>query len=66
VVDQVYKPRLTGREKQVAALIIDGLTVRQAATELGIHHRTAANILTRVYEKLGIHHRTELTRAHLD
>lgn len=63
--DQVFQPPLTVREKQVAELILDGLTTRQAAAQLGIAARTAANTLTRIYEKLGINGRDQLTHDHI-
>jgi DNA-binding CsgD family transcriptional regulator len=44
---------LTGAEMRVARLIADGLTGRQAATELGVSYNTVKTHLRNIYEKTG-------------
>ncbi len=51
---------LTSREKQVVALVADGLTNRSVATELGLSEHTVKKYLFRIFEKLGISNRVEL------
>jgi DNA-binding NarL/FixJ family response regulator len=46
---------LTGRERQVFTLIIQGLKVSEVAAELGLSLSTVSNHLGRVKEKLGAH-----------
>jgi non-specific serine/threonine protein kinase len=55
--------RLTGREKQVAALAAQGLTNREIATSLGLSKRTVDNHLHRVFEKLGVQSRIEIAET---
>ncbi len=53
--------RLTPKERQVVALLVRGLTVKQAARELGgISHHTVATHLRRAYAKLEVHDRSGL------
>jgi DNA-binding NarL/FixJ family response regulator len=51
---------LTSREEQVVALVSDGLSNRNIATELGISEHTVKKYLFRIFDKLGISHRVEL------
>jgi DNA-binding NarL/FixJ family response regulator len=51
---------LTSREEQVVALVADGLTNRNVATELGLSEHTVKKYLFRIFEKLGISNRVEL------
>lgn len=51
---------LTAREEQVVALVADGLTNRNVATELGLSEHTVKKYLFRIFEKLGISNRVEL------
>ena len=51
---------LTSREEQVVALVADGLSNRNVATELGISEHTVKKYLFRIFEKLGISNRVEL------
>lgn len=51
---------LTFREEQVVALVADGLSNRDVATELGLSEHTVKKYLFRIFEKLGISNRVEL------
>ncbi|HEX2711993.1 MAG TPA: response regulator transcription factor [Candidatus Acidoferrales bacterium] len=51
---------LSKREGQVVGLVVDGLTNREIAVELGIVEHTVSNYLFRIYNKLGISSRVEL------
>jgi DNA-binding NarL/FixJ family response regulator len=51
---------LTSREEQVVALVIDGLSNRNVANELGLSEHTVKKYLFRIFEKLGISSRVEL------
>ena len=51
---------LTSREEQVVALVTDGLSNRDVATELGLSEHTVKKYLFRIFEKLGISSRVEL------
>ena len=51
---------LTSREEQVVALVTDGLSNRDVATELGLSQHTIKKYLFRIFEKLGISSRVEL------
>jgi DNA-binding NarL/FixJ family response regulator len=51
---------LTRREREVAALIAQGMSNRQISTELSISERTAANHVAKILKKLDLH-----SRAHI-
>jgi DNA-binding NarL/FixJ family response regulator len=51
---------LTSREEQVVALVADGLSNRNIASELGLSEHTVKKYLFRIFEKLGISNRVEL------
>lgn len=51
---------LTRREREVAALVADGLTNRQIASKLGISEHTAATHLRRSLKKLDLGSRSQL------
>ncbi len=55
--------RLTPREREVLALLIDGRLNKQAAFELGITEKTIKVHRARVMEKMGTHSLVELARA---
>ena len=50
---------LTGREKEVLALLAQGQTTRQVSRELHITYATARNHVQSILEKLGVHSRME-------
>jgi DNA-binding NarL/FixJ family response regulator len=54
--------RLTWRERQVAALVAEGLPNKTIARTLGISARTVEAHLNHVFTKLGLSSRTELVR----
>ncbi|MDK8768208.1 LuxR C-terminal-related transcriptional regulator [Corynebacterium freneyi] len=54
---------LTPQEAEIAALIADGASNREAAAELFLSPKTVEYHLTRVYRKLGIRTRSELPTA---
>ena len=53
-------PRLTRREREIAALLLEGCTNKQVTARLGVSDQTVKNQLTRLYEKLGVRSRLEL------
>jgi predicted ATPase/class 3 adenylate cyclase/DNA-binding CsgD family transcriptional regulator len=52
---------LTPREKEVAALVAQGLTNRRVASELSISEHTAATHVAKILKKLNLHSRSQLT-----
>jgi two-component system, OmpR family, sensor kinase len=52
--------KLTPREQQVAALVVQGLTNQLIAEELGISRGTAANHVDRIREKLELRRRSQI------
>jgi DNA-binding NarL/FixJ family response regulator len=56
--------RLSQRERQVVAAVVDGLSNDEIASRLGISPKTVESHLRRLFERLGVASRTELaTRA---
>ena len=53
---------LTRREREVAALAVQGLSAQGLGRRLGIGERTAETHLANAYAKLGIRSRLELVR----
>jgi DNA-binding CsgD family transcriptional regulator/GAF domain-containing protein len=53
---------LTPREREVAALVVDGLTDREIAQQLYLSFHTVAQYVKRIYRKLDVGSRVELTR----
>jgi DNA-binding NarL/FixJ family response regulator len=49
---------LTKREKQILALLVDGLTMKQIAQELTVSYHTIDTHLRNIYEKLHVHSRS--------
>ena len=58
--DEYEALKLSPREKEVAVLLIQGMTMRQAALELDISEKTVNGYCKTLYKKLGINSRTEL------
>lgn len=54
--------RLTAQEMQVALMVAEGATNKEAATRMFLSPRTIESHLRRVYSKLGLRSRTELVR----
>lgn len=57
---------LTRREREVAALVAEGLTNRQIAERLFISERTADGHLEHIREKLGVSSRASIAAWHVD
>ena len=51
---------LTEREREVVALVAEGLKNKQIASRLFIHHTTVSHHLTSIFDKLGLGDRFEL------
>jgi DNA-binding CsgD family transcriptional regulator len=51
---------LTTAEREIAALVAEGLTNREAAARLFVTEHTVEAALVRVYAKLGVRSRSEL------
>jgi DNA-binding NarL/FixJ family response regulator len=58
--------RLTSREREVLALVAEGLTNRQIAGRLVISEGTAIRHVSNIFGKLGVSNRSAATRAALD
>ena len=54
---------LTAREREVLALLAEGMTNAQLAQTLFISERTANRHVSNIYTKLGVHNRTQAARA---
>jgi len=54
---------LTPQERQIAVLLADGQSIREAAARLFLSPKTVEYHLRKVYAKLGIHSRTELAEC---
>jgi PAS domain S-box-containing protein len=54
------KVELTGREREVAALLMDGLTSKQIGRQLGISHRTVEIYRARLIRKYRAHGTADL------
>jgi len=64
--DEASSTTLTHQERQVAEIVADGATNREAASMLFISPRTVEYHLRSVFSKLGISSRTELARHRLE
>jgi DNA-binding NarL/FixJ family response regulator/tetratricopeptide (TPR) repeat protein len=53
---------LSGRELEVAALVAEGRTNREIASELYISEKTIENHMSRIFEKLGVSKRAQVAR----
>jgi DNA-binding NarL/FixJ family response regulator len=50
---------LSDREREVLALVADGLANKQIARSLGISERTVKSHLTSVFQRIGVSDRTQ-------
>ena len=57
------RPDLTRREKEVAALVAQGLTNRQIAKELVVSERTVENHVANILKKVGVHSREQVAAS---
>jgi DNA-binding NarL/FixJ family response regulator len=53
-------PLVSKRERDVMRLVVDGLSNREIATQLGHSEHTVKNYVFRLFEKLGVYNRVEL------
>jgi DNA-binding CsgD family transcriptional regulator len=53
---------LSAREREIVALVVEGLSDLNIAARLSIREATVGSHLHRVYRKLGVHSRVELAR----
>jgi DNA-binding CsgD family transcriptional regulator/GAF domain-containing protein len=53
---------LAPREREVAALVVDGLSDREIAQRLSLSHHTVSQYVKRIYRKLDVDSRVALTR----
>jgi DNA-binding CsgD family transcriptional regulator len=53
---------LTPREREIALLVVDGLTDREVAQRLFLSHHTVSQYVKRIYRKLDVSSRVALTR----
>lgn len=61
----VERPPLTPRERQIAALLVEGCSNLNVAAHLDISEQTVAVHVRTIYRKLGVHSRVELARRWL-
>ena len=59
---EAAKPKLTDREREIALLVVDGLTNREIAAGLSISENTVKTQLKRIFEKLGVNSRALLIK----
>ena len=52
-------PELTGREREILALVLDGMANKQIARRLGISEKTVKGHLTNVFQRIGVTDRTQ-------
>lgn len=62
IFDEAVKPKLAAREREIALLVVDGLTNREIAAGLNISENTVKTQLKRIFEKLGINSRALLIK----
>lgn len=66
---EVADPQLDGlslRERQILALIADGLTNRQIGERLALAEKTVKNYVSSLLSKLGLEHRTQAAILHVE
>ena len=57
------RDELTPQELQVAVVVAEGATNREAAAQLFVSPKTIETHLSHIYRKLGVRSRTELART---
>lgn len=61
--DLLMTPRLTSRERELLALVREGLSNREIGARLGIGEQTVKNALSVLFEKFAVRNRTQLAIA---
>lgn len=51
---------LTPRERDIAALVAEGMSNKEIGSQLGIRHQTVRNVLVNVFRKTKTRKRTQL------
>lgn len=59
---QTLLAELTPRERDVAALVIEGFRNAEIGARLSVSEHTVRNYIMRIYDKLGVSNRVQLTR----
>ncbi|WP_302056876.1 LuxR family transcriptional regulator [Paraburkholderia sp. CNPSo 3281] len=62
IADNAAISRLTRRERDVVALVVEGLLDKEIAERLGISYTTVRTHLDRSFQKLGVSNRSRLAR----
>lgn len=57
--DEPYREPLTPREKEILALVVEGLDNRGIAARLFLSEKTVGNRLSEIFQKLGVSNRTQ-------
>ena len=52
--------RLTNRERDIVALLLEGCANKDIAARIGVSDQTIKNQLSALYQKVGVHSRLEL------
>ena len=60
---EAAKPKLTDREREIALLVVEGLTNKEIAAGLSISENTVKTQLKRIFEKLGVNSRALLVNS---
>ncbi len=58
--------RLTPRERDIVAVVLDGATNLTIVKKLGLQEQTVKNYLSSIFDKLGVANRLELALYALD
>jgi DNA-binding NarL/FixJ family response regulator len=64
--EETFSGKLTDREQEVLAEIVNGLTTRQIAEKLFISHRTVETHRVNLMKKLNVHNIAELVKIAID
>ena len=60
------RPLLTRRERQIAALVAEGMSNKEIAATLTISERTAEGHVERILGKLGFRSRSQIVAWHIE
>jgi DNA-binding NarL/FixJ family response regulator len=60
------KARLTRREREIVAAILDGATNREMAKRFNVSEQTVKNQLSTLFDKVGVSSRLELALAAIE